>query len=78
MCSELPLGCRCTPISHVAVPSGGGVTQLWTWGGSMHFLACLNDRNGSAHFYYVEKFMEREGKNGFISRGAAEALAARA
>ena len=48
LCSELPLGCRCTPISHVAVPSGGGVTQLWTWGGSMHFLACLNDRNGSA------------------------------
>jgi hypothetical protein len=44
---EPPLGCRCAPISHVTVPNGGGVVQLWTWGGSVLFLACLieSDRN---------------------------------
>ena len=45
---EPPWGCRCTPILHVAVPRGGGVTQLWHWGGSVLFAACLRDRNGSA------------------------------
>ena len=42
------LGCRCTPISHVAVPRGGGVAQLWHWGGSVRIAACLSDRTESA------------------------------
>ena len=45
---ETPLGCRCTPMSQVAVPCGGGVVQLWAWGGSVHVAACLIARNGSA------------------------------
>jgi hypothetical protein len=45
---ETSLGCRCTSMSQVAVPCGGGVVQLWAWGGSMHVIACLIARNGSA------------------------------
>ena len=48
LCLEPPLGCRCKPISHVAVPRGGGVAQLWHWGGSVHVAACRIARNGSA------------------------------
>ena len=48
LCLEPPLGCRCKPISHVAVPRGGGVAQLWHWGGSVHVAACRIAQNGSA------------------------------
>ena len=48
-CLEPCSGCRCKPISQVAVPCGGGVAQLWHWGSSVQCAACQIAGNGSAH-----------------------------
>ena len=52
-------GCRCTPISHAAVPCGGGVAQLWHWGGSVHFAVCPIARNGSARARRTSEIWDR-------------------
>ena len=48
-CLEPCLGCRCMPISQVAVPCGGRVAQLWHWGSSVQCAACQIAGNGSAN-----------------------------
>ena len=56
---EPPLGCRCMPISHVAVPRGGGVAQLWHWGGSVRIAACLSERTESARARRTSEIWDR-------------------
>ena len=56
---EPSLGCRCMPISHVAVPRGGGVAQLWHWGGSVRIAACLSERTESARARRTSEIWDR-------------------
>ena len=56
---EPPLGCRYTPITHVAVPCGGGDAQLWHWGGIMRIAACLSERTESARARPTSEIWDR-------------------
>ena len=65
---EPPWGCRCTSISHVAVPRGGGVAQPWHWGGSVHVPACLSERIESARARRMSEIWDRVGGTVSVTR----------